>query len=122
MENIVIGVGVILAVILALSLSSFHLIWFIVVGFVAGLLARALLPGRQSMGLLRTTLLGIIGSIIAGWIGRAAGWYGPGDNAGFIASTIGAVLVLAIYTAVVRHRTVALPSNRRDQDFPRKAA
>ena len=120
LETILIAIGVILAVIFAVTLSSFHLIWFIVVGFVVGLLARALLPGRQNIGLLRTTLVGIIGSIIAGWIGRAVGWYGPGDSAGFIMSTIGAVLILAVYMAIMRRRAV-LP-RRSDQDFPRKAA
>ena len=71
-------------------------IWMAVIGFVVGLIARAVLPGTQSLGLVMTTLLGIAGSFIAGFAGRAFGWYAEGAPVGFIASVIGAALLLFI--------------------------
>ena len=71
-------------------------IWMVVIGFVVGLIARAVLPGTQSLGLVMTTLLGIAGSFVAGIAGRALGWYAEGATAGFIASVIGAALLLFI--------------------------
>ncbi len=68
----------------------------ILVGFVVGLLARALKPGNDRMGLIMTTLVGIAGSVIAQYAGAALGWYRPGQPAGWIASIIGAVLLLVI--------------------------
>ena len=81
-----------------------HLIGFIIVGFIVGLIARALKPGDDRMGLGLTTLLGIAGALIAGWLGRVIGWYGPDEGAGFIMSTIGAIAVLAIYYGVSGNR------------------
>jgi uncharacterized membrane protein YeaQ/YmgE (transglycosylase-associated protein family) len=83
----------------------FHLIGFIVLGFIVGLLARAVMPGRDDMGAGLTILLGIAGAVLAGWFGRAVGWYGPEDGAGFILSLVGAVLVLGAYKALTRNRT-----------------
>ncbi|MBI3557280.1 MAG: GlsB/YeaQ/YmgE family stress response membrane protein [Deltaproteobacteria bacterium] len=122
-ENIVIAIGIVLAVLAAVTLSSFHLIWFIIFGFIVGLVARAIMPGRQHLSVLRTTLLGMIGSLLAGWFGRAVGWYGPGDGAGFIVSTIGAISVLAIYMRATRRRAVLPPIEKRgERDFPSKVA
>lgn len=73
-------------------------------GFFVGLVARALKPGNDRMGLLTTTLLGISGSVVAGLVGRAAGWYGREQGAGFIVSTIGAIVVLSLYYLVTRRR------------------
>ena len=73
-----------------------HYVWMAVVGFVVGLIARAILPGTQSLGLILTSLLGIAGGFIAGFIGQQLGWYGPGQAAGFIASVIGAIVLLFI--------------------------
>jgi uncharacterized membrane protein YeaQ/YmgE (transglycosylase-associated protein family) len=73
---------------------------WILFGFVVGLIARAIMPGRDPMGLVGTTLLGIVGALCAGWIGQAFGWYNTTDGAGFIAATIGAIAVLAVYYAV----------------------
>lgn len=67
------------------------IIWTILIGFLAGLVARAVLPGRQSLGIIWTTLLGIVGSLIATYAGQALGWYAAGTTAGFLASVIGAV-------------------------------
>jgi uncharacterized membrane protein YeaQ/YmgE (transglycosylase-associated protein family) len=98
----------------------FHLIGFIVFGFIVGLIARALMPGRDHMGLLMTSILGISGSLLAGWLGRVLGWYGPEDSAGFIMSTVGAVAVIAIYHFAMRSR--AVPAVQSKRDFPRRVA
>ena len=76
----------------------------IIVGLVVGLIARALKPGDDKMGLIMTIVLGIAGSLVAGYIGRALGWYQPGQPAGWIASVIGAIILLVIY-GLVRRRT-----------------
>ena len=73
------------------------LIVAIVVGFVAGLIARALHPGQDKAGFLMTTVLGIAGSLLATYAGRLLGLYGENSTAGFIASIIGAVIILFIY-------------------------
>ncbi|MBN3754542.1 GlsB/YeaQ/YmgE family stress response membrane protein [Paraburkholderia sp. Tr-20389] len=80
------------------------LIGTIVVGLVVGLIARALKPGDDSMGLIMTIILGIAGSLLAGYIGRALGWYQPGQAAGWIASIVGAIVLLLIYH-LIRRRT-----------------
>jgi uncharacterized membrane protein YeaQ/YmgE (transglycosylase-associated protein family) len=80
------------------------LIWTIVIGFVAGLIARALMPGPNPMGFVLTAVLGIVGALVASFLGRALGWYGAGEGAGLIASVIGAILVLVVYGWVARKR------------------
>jgi uncharacterized membrane protein YeaQ/YmgE (transglycosylase-associated protein family) len=69
----------------------------LIVGLVVGLIARAIKPGDDKMGIIMTIVLGIAGSLIAGYVGRAAGWYQPGQGAGWIASVIGAIVLLVIY-------------------------
>ncbi len=81
-----------------------HLIETLVVGLVVGLLARALKPGDDRMGFVMTIVLGIAGSVIAGYLGRLAGWYRPGQGAGWIASIIGAIVLLVVVGAL-RRRT-----------------
>jgi uncharacterized membrane protein YeaQ/YmgE (transglycosylase-associated protein family) len=83
-----------------------HIIGMIVIGFIAGLIAKLLMPGRDPGGFIITTLLGIAGSIVAYYIGRGVGWYQEGDSAGFLASIIGAVILLAIYHMFTRNRRV----------------
>ncbi len=78
------------------------IIIMIVVGFIVGLIARFIMPGSQPMGFIMTTILGIAGSVLAGFLGQAMGWYPPGAPAGWIASVIGAIILLAIYGAVRR--------------------
>ena len=78
------------------------IIWTILIGFIAGLVARALLPGKQAMGFILTTVLGIAGSLLATYLGQAMGWYTAGAGAGFVASVIGAIVVLAIYGFIAR--------------------
>jgi uncharacterized membrane protein YeaQ/YmgE (transglycosylase-associated protein family) len=78
-----------------------HIIWYIIVGFIVGLLARAVMPGAQSMGLIMTTLLGIVGGIVGGFIGRLFSKPQPGSAfhpAGLIMSVIGALIVLFLWT------------------------
>lgn len=73
------------------------IISWILFGLVVGLIARAIMPGKDRFGLLGTTLLGIVGAVVAGWIGQALGWYSQGQGAGFITATLGAILVIALY-------------------------
>ena len=68
----------------------------IVVGLIVGALARWIMPGEQKMGWIMTILLGIVGSVVAGFVGRMFGWYEPGEGAGWIASVLGAFLVLFV--------------------------
>jgi uncharacterized membrane protein YeaQ/YmgE (transglycosylase-associated protein family) len=76
------------------------LIWMVLVGLIVGIVAKLLMPGRDPGGIVVTSLLGIAGAVIAGWAGRAAGMYAEGQPAGFIASTLGAIILLAIYRAL----------------------
>ena len=78
------------------------IIWTILIGFIAGLIARALLPGTQAMGFFITAILGIVGSLVATYLGQAMGWYQAGASAGFVASVVGAIILLAIYGMTVR--------------------
>ncbi len=71
-------------------------VWMAIIGFVVGLIARAILPGTQSLGIILTAVLGIAGSFLAGFAGQALGWYTEGQPAGFLASIIGAILLLFI--------------------------
>ena len=73
-----------------------HYLWMAIVGFIVGLVARAILPGTQALGIILTSLLGIAGALVAGFLGQMLGWYGPGEPVGFIASVIGAILLLFI--------------------------
>ncbi|EEF62775.1 GlsB/YeaQ/YmgE family stress response membrane protein [Pedosphaera parvula] len=86
-----------------------HILGTIIIGFIVGVIAKLLMPGRDPGGFVITTLLGIAGAFIAKYIGQALGWYREGQNAGFIASVIGAIILLAIYHLVrrgVRHDNV----------------
>ena len=69
----------------------------IIVGFIVGLIARAVKPGNDKLGLIMTTVLGIAGSFLASYAGAAMGWYAPGAPAGWIASIVGAIVLLVIY-------------------------
>ena len=72
----------------------------IVVGFIVGLIARAIKPGDDKLGLIMTTLLGIAGAFLARYAGQAMGWYQPNEPAGWIASVVGAIVLLIIYSLV----------------------
>jgi uncharacterized membrane protein YeaQ/YmgE (transglycosylase-associated protein family) len=77
-----------------------QLIWAIIIGFLAGLIAKALTSSRTPMGFIVTTVLGIVGSVVATWLGQAIGWYRPGESAGFIGAIVGAIVVLSVYHAI----------------------
>jgi len=78
-----------------------HVLWMIVIGLIVGALAKLIMPGHDPGGVIVTILLGIGGSLLAGLLGRAVGWYREGEPAGFIASIIGAIIILAIYRFIV---------------------
>lgn len=80
-------------------------LWMLIIGLIVGALAKLVMPGRDPGGVIITTLIGVAGSMIAGLIGRSAGWYDRGEAVGFIASVIGAVLLLAIYRMVIGRRS-----------------
>ena len=80
------------------------IIIMIIVGFIVGLIARAIMPGDQSMGIIMTTILGIVGAVVAGFLGQSLGWYQPGEPAGWIASVVGAIIVLFVVGLVTRKR------------------
>ena len=80
------------------------LIWTIIIGFIVGLLAKFITPGRDPSGFFITAALGIGGALVATFLGRALGFYTPDQPAGFIASIIGAVVLLAIYHMIRRNR------------------
>ena len=75
-------------------------IWTILIGFLVGVLAKFLHPGKDDLGFIMTTLLGIVCSVLAGALGRSLGWYRPGQGAGFLASVVVAFLLLWIYGKV----------------------
>jgi uncharacterized membrane protein YeaQ/YmgE (transglycosylase-associated protein family) len=77
------------------------LLWTVIIGFLVGLIARAVLPGRQIMGVILTTLLGIGGSLLAGYAGQVLGYYKVGEPVGFVASVVGALVILFIWTKLV---------------------
>jgi uncharacterized membrane protein YeaQ/YmgE (transglycosylase-associated protein family) len=74
----------------------------IFIGFIVGVLAKFLHPGKENMGFILTIILGIAGALLARFVGQAVGFYGPQENAGLIASLVGAIVILAIYGAVVK--------------------
>jgi uncharacterized membrane protein YeaQ/YmgE (transglycosylase-associated protein family) len=93
-----------------------HILWIIIIGFVAGLIARLLAPGPNNpTGFILTTLIGIAGAFIATFLGQAIGWYRLDQGAGLIGAVVGAVIVLFIWHRLVTTRTISDPgvSGRR---------
>ena len=81
------------------------IIWTIIIGFLAGLVAKFVTPGgNEPSGFILTTILGIVGAIVATYLGQSLGWYGPGEGAGLIGAAIGAIIVLVVW-GFVRKRT-----------------
>lgn len=81
------------------------ILWTIIIGFIAGVIAKFITPGsNEPQGFILTIILGIVGAFIATWLGQAIGWYGPNDQAGLIGAVVGAVIVLLIWGAVTRRR------------------
>ena len=80
--------------------------WTIIIGFVAGVIAKLITPGsNEPSGFILTTVLGIVGAFVASWLGQALGWYAPGEGAGLIGAVVGAIIVLLIWGFVMRQRT-----------------
>ena len=77
----------------------------IIIGFVAGVIAKLITPGsNEPSGFVLTTILGIVGAFVASWLGQALGWYRPGEGAGLVGAVVGAVIVLLIWGAVMGRR------------------
>jgi uncharacterized membrane protein YeaQ/YmgE (transglycosylase-associated protein family) len=83
-----------------------NVLWMLIIGLIVGAVAKLIMPGRDPGGFIVTILLGIAGAVVAGFLGRAVGWYQEGEPAGFIASVIGAILLLIVYR-MVRGRRVS---------------
>ena len=80
-------------------------IWTIIIGFVAGVIAKFIMPGNnEPSGFVLTTILGIVGAFVASYLGQALGWYRPGEGAGLIGAVVGAIVVLVIWGAVAKRR------------------
>ena len=80
------------------------IIWTIIIGFIVGIVAKFLMPGRDPGGFIITALIGIVGSVVATYLGRAMGFYQLGESAGFIAAVVGAIILLFIYRMVTGKR------------------
>lgn len=85
-------------------MESYGIIGWIVIGLLAGGLAKLLMPGRDPGGCIITILLGIAGAVLAGWLGQLVGWYKAGEGAGFIAAVVGAFIILFIYKLIAGRR------------------
>ena len=85
-------------------MEHYGIIGWIVIGLIAGALAKLLMPGKDPGGCFVTMLLGIAGALLAGFLGRSLGWYGPNEGAGFVAAVVGAFILLGIYRLVAARR------------------
>jgi uncharacterized membrane protein YeaQ/YmgE (transglycosylase-associated protein family) len=82
----------------------FSIVGWIIFGLVVGALAKLVMPGRDPGGIVVTIVLGIVGALLGGWLGRAVGWYGPNEAAGFVMALIGALILLGLYRLLVARR------------------
>ena len=81
------------------------ILWTIIIGFVAGVVAKLIMPGNnEPSGFILTTILGVVGAFLATYLGQTLGWYGPNDGAGFIGAVVGAIILLALYGMVTGRR------------------
>ncbi len=85
-----------------------YIIGTIVIGFLAGVVAKFLMPGRDPGGFIITILLGIVGAFVATYLGQAVGWYRADEGAGFIGAVVGAILVLVVYRLIAGRRSTAV--------------
>ena len=85
------------------------ILWTIIIGFIAGVIAKFIMPGpNEPSGFILTTILGIVGAFLATFLGQAVGWYRAGEGAGLIGAVVGAVIVLAIWGAIASRRSSTL--------------
>jgi uncharacterized membrane protein YeaQ/YmgE (transglycosylase-associated protein family) len=90
-----------------------NILWIVLIGFIAGIIARVVSPGPNNPGgFVLTVVLGIVGSFLATFIGQMVGWYRPDQGAGFIAATLGAIIVLFIWNRLVARRIITDPGVR----------
>ena len=86
-----------------------HIIWIVIIGFLAGVIAKWIHSGpNEPSGFVMTAILGIVGAFVATYLGQLVGWYRPNEGAGFIASIVGAFIVLAIWSMIARRRATNL--------------
>lgn len=83
------------------------ILWTIIIGFVAGVIAKFLMPGpNEPSGFIFTTILGIVGAFVASFLGQALGWYGQGEGAGLVGAVVGAIVVLVAWSMVAKNRAL----------------
>jgi uncharacterized membrane protein YeaQ/YmgE (transglycosylase-associated protein family) len=87
-------------------MADYGFLGWIVIGLIAGLIAKAIMPGKDPGGLIVTILLGVAGAVLAGFLGQQLGWYRQDQGAGFIAAIVGALILLAIYRMVAGRRRI----------------
>jgi len=87
-------------------METYGIIGWIIIGGIAGALAKLLMPGKDPGGCIITVLLGIAGALLAGWLGKMVGWYDTNEGAGFIAAVVGAFILLGIYRLIAGRRRV----------------
>ncbi len=82
------------------------IIWTIIIGFIAGVVAKFIMPGssNEPSGFILTTILGIVGAFVASYLGQALGWYAPGEGAGLIGAVIGAIAVLFVWGLIAKRK------------------
>lgn len=85
-----------------------EILWTLIIGLLAGIVAKFLMPGRDPGGFIITTLLGIAGAFVATYLGQAIGWYRAGEGAGFIGAVVGAIILLAVYRMVAGRRSTTV--------------
>lgn len=85
-------------------MQHYGIIGWIIIGGIAGAIAKLLMPGKDPGGCIITVLLGIAGALVAGWIGHQVGWYSENEGAGFVAAVVGAFVLLGLYRLVARRR------------------
>jgi uncharacterized membrane protein YeaQ/YmgE (transglycosylase-associated protein family) len=85
--------------------DTMGIIWTIVIGFIAGVIAKFIMPGKnEPSGFVLTTILGIVGALVASFLGRALGWYEPGEGAGLIGAVVGAIVLLFVWGLIAKRR------------------
>ncbi|NWG24915.1 MAG: GlsB/YeaQ/YmgE family stress response membrane protein [Pseudorhodoplanes sp.] len=81
------------------------IVWTIIIGFVAGVIAKFIMPGdNEPSGFILTTILGIVGAVVATYLGQAIGWYQPGEGAGLLGAIVGAIILLVIWGMIAKRR------------------
>jgi len=82
------------------------ILWMLIIGLIVGAIAKLIMPGKDPGGIIVTMIIGVAGALLAGFLGRSMGWYSEGEAAGFIASVVGAIILLILYRLIARRRTV----------------